>query len=45
MLYQFFYTQNTGNISNATITSIMYLLQNAGESLQSIQVSINPKYQ
>jgi len=39
MLYQFLGTQNS-NISNVTILSIMYLLQNAGESLQTIQVSI-----
>ena len=39
MLHQFLGTQNTAKITNATILSIMYLLQNAGESLQTIQVS------
>ena len=38
MLYQFLHSQDT-NISNATITSLMYLLQTAAESLQAIQVS------
>lgn len=39
MLHKFLGTQNNESISNHTITSIMYLLQNAGESLQVIQVS------
>ena len=40
MLHQFLGTQNASNIAKATILSVMYLLQNAGEFLQSIQVSI-----
>ena len=39
MLHQFLGIQNTSNISNVTLLSILYLLQNAGESLQTIQVS------
>ena len=44
MLHQLLGTQTTSNISNATILSIMYLLQNAGESLQTIQVSYISTY-
>ena len=39
MLYQFLHSQDT-NVSNATTTSVMYLLQTAAESLQIIQVSL-----
>ena len=39
MLYQFFHSQDT-NVSNVTITSVMYLLQTAAESLQKIQVRV-----
>jgi len=39
-LYQFFTSQDIGKVSNATITSIMYLLQSVGESLQTIKVRI-----
>ena len=38
MLYQFLNSQATANVSNATILSIVYMLQQAGESLQEIQV-------
>jgi len=38
MLYQFLHSQDT-NVSNATTTSVMYLLQTAAESLQTISVS------
>ena len=38
MLYKFFDSQATANISNTTILSIVYMLQQAGESLQEIQV-------
>ena len=36
MLYQII---ETGNVSNLTIISVMYLLQQAGELLQATQVS------
>ena len=39
MLNTFLHAQNTNSISNTSILSIMYLLQNAGESLQAIKVS------
>ena len=39
MLYQFLHSQDT-NVSNATTTSVMYLLQTAAKSLQNIQVSL-----
>ena len=39
MLYQFLHSQDT-NVSNATTTSVMHLLQTAAESLQIIQVSL-----
>ena len=39
MLNKFLRAQNTNSISNTSILSIMYLLQNTGESLQAIQVS------
>ena len=39
MLYQLLRYQATATVSNATIISIVYLLQKAGESLQEIQVS------
>ena len=32
-------SHDTGNVSNVTIISIMYLLQKTGELLQEIQVS------
>ena len=39
MLYKIIETNDTGNVSNLTIISDMYLLQQAGELLQAIQVS------
>jgi len=39
MLHQIVETCDTGNISNLTIISVMYLLQQAGELLEAIQVS------
>ena len=39
MLYQFLHSQDT-NVSNATTTLVMYLLQTAAESLQIIQVCL-----
>ena len=41
MLYQFLGNQGTANIPNTTVLSIVYLLQEAGEYLQEIQVSLN----
>ena len=42
MMYQSLdHQDDDANISNITITSIIYLLQTAGESLQEIQVSIS----
>ena len=41
MLYQFLDNQGTANIPNTTVLSIVYLLQEAGEYLQEIQVSSN----
>jgi len=38
MLHKTIESHDTGNISNVTIISIMYLLQQAGELLQDIQV-------
>ena len=39
MLYKIIETNDTGNVSNLTIISVMYLLQQVGELLQAIQVS------
>ena len=39
MLNRSFECQATASISNTTILSIIYMLQQAGESLQEIQVS------
>ena len=38
MLHKNIESNDTGNVSNVTIISIMYLLQQAGELLQDIQV-------
>ena len=38
MLYQSLGQHGTAGVSNATILSIVYLLQKAGEALQEIQV-------
>jgi len=41
MLHRYLHRQQEMELSNTTITSILYLLQSAGESLQSAQVSIS----